>query len=205
MPASGRGCDLKDPSDARVLRQCACRSRRQHGDRTPRPAISLSKSPRASLARAVLRRWPTTSVERRWRDELVHDEGRHADLLQGLGHGPARGLQSWMAPEFRCVGGPDVVPRLAWLPLHRARSPGPRPVEPAMDRQRHGHLRRRPGRARPGTRSEERDSRRALHGRRRGGAVHRPARYDAGLEGRPDQRDPAADAADARPIPAACR
>ena len=26
------------------------------------------------------------SVKRRWRDELVHDEGWHADLLRGLGH-----------------------------------------------------------------------------------------------------------------------
>ena len=86
---------------------------------------------------------------------------------------------------------------VAWLPLHRARSPRPRPVEPAVDRQRHGHLRRRSGRARPGARSERRDSRRALHGRRRGGAVHRPARHHAGREGRADWRDHAADAADA--------
>ena len=174
------GCKLKDPSDARVLRQCACRSRRQHGDHT-RQHLHFSKQ----IATRIVgpRRAPSmadASVERRWRDELVHDEGRHDDLLQGLGHGPARGLQSWMAAEFRCVGGPDAVPRLAWVPLHRARSPGPWPVKPAVDRQRHGHLRRRPGRARPGARSERRDSRRALHGRRRGGAVHRPARYRHG-------------------------
>jgi pimeloyl-ACP methyl ester carboxylesterase len=31
----------------------------------------------------------------------------------------------------------------ARLPLHRPRSPGPRPVIPAVDRKRYGHLRRR--------------------------------------------------------------
>ena len=36
---------------------------------------------------------------------------------------------------------------------------------------------------------ERRDSRRALHRRRRGGAVHRPSRHDAGRQGRPDRRD----------------
>ena len=34
------------------------------------------------------------------------------------------------------------------LPLHRPRSPRPRPIEPAVERQRDGHLRRRPGGAR---------------------------------------------------------
>ena len=50
----------------------------------------------------------------------------------------------------RCVGGPDAVPRITRLPMHRARSPRPRPIEPAVDRQRHGHLRGRSGRAGPG-------------------------------------------------------
>ena len=204
-PTFRHGCNLKDPSEV-VLRQCdvsISTPAQRPPSRIPRN-FSASKSPRASLARAVL---PSIVVRSKGDggDELVHDEGRHADLLQGLGHGPARRLQPWMALEFRCVGGPDVVPRVAWLPLRRARSPRTRPVEPAVDRQRHGHLRGRPGRARPGARSEKRDSRRALHGRRRGGAVYRPPRYGAGREGRPGRRDHAADAADAGQSRRVCR
>ena len=78
-----RGCNLKDPSDARVLRQCACRSRRQHGDHTRQhPHFSEQIATRI----AGPRRAPSmadASVERRWRDELVHDEGRHEDPLSG--------------------------------------------------------------------------------------------------------------------------
>ena len=79
----------------------------------------------------------------------------------------------------------------------RARPPRSWPLEPAVDRQRHGHLRRRPRGARPGAGSEGRRSRRALHGRRRGGSLHRQARHHPGCEGGADRRDSTADAEDA--------
>jgi pimeloyl-ACP methyl ester carboxylesterase len=40
----------------------------------------------------------------------------------------------------RRLGGPDGLPGRARLPLHRARSPRSRALEPALERQRHGHL-----------------------------------------------------------------
>ena len=52
---------------------------------------------------------------------------------------------------------------------------------------------------------QERDPRRPLDRRRRGRALHRPPRHEARGEGRADRRGAAADAEDARPIPAACR
>ena len=40
-----------------------------------------------------------------------HDEGRHADLLQGLGHGAAGRLQPRLAADRRRLGRPDGVSR----------------------------------------------------------------------------------------------
>ena len=63
------------------------------------------------------------------------------------------------------------------LPLHRPRPPRPWPLEPALERQRDGHLRRRSRGAGRSARPEERDPRRPLDGRRRGGPLHRPPRH----------------------------
>ena len=52
---------------------------------------------------------------------------------------------------------------------------------------------------------EGRRPRRPLHRRRRGRPLHRPPRHEARGQGGADQRGAAADAEDARPIPAACR
>ncbi len=52
---------------------------------------------------------------------------------------------------------------------------------------------------------DECDPRRPLHGRRRSRPLHRPPRHEARRQGRADRRHPAADAEDARAIPAACR
>ena len=52
-------------------------------------------------------------------DEHHHDEGRHRDLLQGLGHGPAGGLQPRLAAERRRLGRADALPR------PRATAPSP--------------------------------------------------------------------------------
>src|SRR5207249_705073 len=52
-----------------------------------------------------------SSQERSQRREHDHDEGRPANLLQGLGHGAARRcLQSWLAIERRRLGRPDALP-----------------------------------------------------------------------------------------------
>ena len=57
--------------------------------------------------------------------------------------------------------------------------------------------------ARRGARPEGRHPCRPLDRRRRGRPLHRPPWHQARGEGRADRRDPAADAEDARPIPAA--
>jgi pimeloyl-ACP methyl ester carboxylesterase len=69
----------------------------------------------------------------------------------------------------------------------------PRPLEPAVERQQLGHLRRRPRRADRGARPARRDPRRAFDWRRRGDALRRSPRHRARSEGRPRQRDPTAD------------
>ena len=45
--------------------------------------------------------------------------------------------------QLRQLGSADAPPGVERLPLHRARPPRPRPLEPAVARQRDGHLRRR--------------------------------------------------------------
>jgi ketosteroid isomerase-like protein len=49
-----------------------------------------------------------------------HDGGRHRDLLQGLGHGAAGGVQPRLAVERRRLGRPDDFPGRPGVPLHRA-------------------------------------------------------------------------------------
>ena len=82
------------------------------------------------------------------------------------------------------------------LPVHRARPPWPRPLEPTLERQRHGHVRRRPRGAGRDAGPEGCDPRRPLHGWRRSRPLHRPPRHEARRQGRPDRRHPAADAED---------
>ncbi|CAA9537786.1 MAG: Non-heme chloroperoxidase, partial [uncultured Thermomicrobiales bacterium] len=78
------------------------------------------------------------------------------------------------------------------------RPPRERPLRPAVERQRYGHLRRRPrgpdGRARPAGRGPGRP----LHRRRRGDALHRAPRHRPRRQGGPGGRDLAADAQDPR-------
>ena len=63
-------------------------------------------------------------------------------------------------------------------------------------RPRHGPLRRRPGRGDRPPRPARRHPRRPLHRRRRGRALHRPARREPGGQGGADQRGAADDGAD---------
>ncbi len=60
----------------------------------------------------------STSKERG--HEYYHYKRWHADLLQRLGHRTADRLQSRLAAFGRCLRGPDVLPGLEWLSLHRA-------------------------------------------------------------------------------------
>ena len=64
-----------------------------------------------------------------------------------IGAGSAGGLQPRLAAQRRRLRGPDVLPGLARLSLHRPRPARPWPLEPAVARQRPGHLCRRSRRA----------------------------------------------------------
>ena len=125
---------------------------------------------------------------RRHAHEHDHGEGRHDDLLQGLGHGSGRHLLARLAVELGCLGRPDAVPRAARLPRRRPRSPWPWPIQPGVDRQRHGRLCRRPRRGDRGPGSHGHHDGRSLDRRRRGGPLHRPARHEARRQGRADRR-----------------
>ena len=112
------------------------------------------------------------------------------------GERPTDRLQSRLAAHRRRLGRADGLLRLARLPLHRSRSARPRPLEPAVGRQRDGHLRRRPGGADQPARSQAGDSRRPLDRRWRGGPLPRPPRHGAGRHGRTHRRRAAADGQD---------
>ncbi|CAA9544325.1 MAG: Non-heme chloroperoxidase, partial [uncultured Thermomicrobiales bacterium] len=128
--------------------------------------------------------------------ERGHDSGRDPDLLQGLGVGPAGRLQPRLAAQRRRLGRPTPPGGCQRLPRRRPRPPRPRPLRPALGRQRHGHLRRRPGGADRGARPARRRPGRALHRRRRGDPLHRPPRHLPRRQGGAGGRDLAADAQD---------
>ena len=108
--------------------------------------------------------------------EHDHDEGRRANLLQGLGPRAAHRVQSRLATQRGGLGRPDDLLRVARFSMHRARPPRPRAIDPDVGRQRDGHLCRRSGHPHREARPEECDSRGSLDGRRRGRPVHRPSR-----------------------------
>ena len=127
-----------------------------------------------------------------------HHQGRHRDLLQGLGQRPGRHVLARLAAELRRVGRPDAVPRAERLPRRRARPARPWPVQPGLVRERHERLcRRSRGRDR-GARSQGRHAGGPLHRRRRSRALHRPPRDEAGRQGGPDRRRAADHAEDRR-------
>ena len=129
--------------------------------------------------------------------EHDHHQGRHRNLLQGLGQRPGRHVLARLAAELRRVGWPNAFPRAERLPRGRARPPRPWPIQPGFCRQRHGRLcRRSRGRDR-GARSQGRDAGGPLHRRRGSRALHRPPRDEAGRQGSPDRRR-AADHAEVR-------
>ena len=74
---------------------------------------------------------------------------------------------------------------------HRTRPARPRPFQPAVGRQRHEHLRRRPRRGHRDARPPRRHGRRPLDRRWRGRALHRAARNGTRREGRADLGRPA--------------
>ena len=127
-----------------------------------------------------------------------HHPRRHRDLLQELGDRPAGRVQPRLAAQRRRVGRPGVFRGLARLPCHRPRPPRPRPLRSALGRKRHGHLRRRPGRADGGPGPARRGPGRAFHRRRGGHPLPRPPRQRPGRQGRAGGRGATADAQDRR-------
>ena len=92
--------------------------------RLTRPAQSRGQQSRApspsgkTHQRTIIRsstRKPHTQEEQSGND---HDQGQHADLLQGLGRGQTRCFQPWLAALGRRLGEPDGVPGCPWLSLH---------------------------------------------------------------------------------------
>ncbi len=130
--------------------------------------------------------------------EHGHDQGRHADLLQGLGQGPGRYVLARLALECRHVGRTNALPRTERLPRGRARPTWPRPVQPGLIRQRHERLCRRSCGSDRSPRSQAGHAGGPLHRRRRGRALHRPPRNEPSRQGRPDRRSATAHAEDRR-------
>ena len=100
---------------------------------------------------------------RRQAHEHDHDQGRHDDLLQGLGHRPGRHPLARLAAELRHVGRPDAVPGTARLPGRGPRSSRPRiPGPPVKTRSTAGTAGRamRPQRGRYASRSSRTTRRR---------------------------------------------
>ena len=170
------------------------------GAATPARAFGSARRgrplPRFRRARLRLLRRLRRSNSKEDPHEHDHDERRNGDLLQGLGQGTARRLQSRLAALGGRLGSADVLPRRARLPVHRARPARARTFESAVARQRDGHLRRRSCGARRRARPRERDPRRALDRRRRGRALHRTSRYETRGQGSADGCGAAAHAED---------
>ena len=80
-----------------------------------------------------------TAATQQTHDVITVGDGTRISL-QDWGSAACR-LQSWLAPQRRCVGRSDGLSRSSWLSMHRARSPRPRTVEPTVERQRDGDMR----------------------------------------------------------------
>ena len=163
-----------------------------------------------SIGRFQIDEWrrsmaPTTENAPAAGANMITTQGRNPDLLQGLGHRAAGGLQPRLAAQRRRLGRQLMFVASQRLPRDRPRPARSRPLEPALERQRHGHLRRRPGRGDRGARPARHRAGRTLDRRRRGHPLHRPARHVARGEGGAGRRDPAVDAEDGRRTRRACR
>src|SRR6185369_413059 len=75
---------------------------------------------------------PASTRPRRAPDEHDNDEGRDADLLQGLGQRPGRDVLARLAAELGRLGWPNALPRAEGLPRRRARPSRPWPIESGL-------------------------------------------------------------------------
>ena len=105
-------------------RRIAPRGSRATPTTFPRAARSCSAAPAWRPPRASRRlrlqeragrqaQQPPLSKQRKPHHEHDHDQGRHADLLQRLGHRAAGRLQPRLAAHRGRLRGPDVLPRLS--------------------------------------------------------------------------------------------
>lgn len=96
------------------------------------PRMKLPKTPDSNpkTAQAPPCLWPErvaltpstslfSKISKPHNHEHHHDKRRHEYLLQGLGHGTARGLQPRIPSDGGCMGGPDVLSGFKWFPMHR--------------------------------------------------------------------------------------
>jgi len=100
----------------------------------------------------------------------------------------------WLGALFGCLGITDVFPcshGYRCIAHVRRRS---RTFEPSLERQRHGHIRRRPRDHSSRHSTEGRGPCRPLHGRRRSGTLHRAPRHRTRRQGRADECGTAAHA-----------
>ena len=114
--------------------------------------------------------------------EHNHHQGRHRNLLQGLGQRPGRNVLARLAAELRRLGRPNAFPRAERLPRGRARPPWPWPVEPGLFGERHERLCRRSCSRDRGTRSQGRDAGGPLHRWRRSRPLHWAPWNEAGRQ-----------------------